>query len=371
MTSQFLKQNSKKIIFTGLLLLLSQSINAQITINNGDFPNGGDTCLISVSNQSTLVDFTSTGTNQTWDFSYLEATSQRIDTFFNINSSSVLYQLSFNNWLTAPNYNSDYFKKLINNNLPNIPGGVVTLNKPVFFSKNSSSKNEIVGIGVEVNGVEVPVPFDTIDVVYEFPLAFNDAWHSRSYFNMDMNPIYDAQFKRQQQRDVIVDGWGQITTPFGTFDAIRVKTTLTYQDSIFITLPIIGGAWLGVPTPQTVEYTWLTNNNKVPVLKIITQLGIATTIEYRDHVVTDFASINNIEENLFRIYPNPVSDNLTIKINNDSYNLIEVLDMNGKLIISESITNDHKLNVSNWSKGMYFIKITNEHTVNTQTFIVE
>jgi hypothetical protein len=369
MKSQFFKKKSKTLVFTGLLFI-SQSINAQVTINNGDFPNGGDTCLVSISNQTTIVDYTTTGASQTWDFSYLEATSQRIDTFFNINSSSALYQLSFNNWLTAADYNSDYYNKLINNNLPAIPGGTVTLENPVFFSKNSSSKLEIVGIGVEVNGIEVPVQSDTIDVVYEFPLTFNDAWYSRSYFNMDMNPIYDAQFKRQQQRDAVVDGWGQITTPFGTFDAIRVKTTLTYQDSIYLDLPVIGGSWLAIPTPETVEYHWLTNANKIPVLKIITQAGIATSIEYRDHAVTSFASANTREENIFKLFPNPVSNDLTIQTNNSS-NLVEIIDVNGKLILSKTISNAYKLNVSNWSKGMYFIKVTNDHAVTTQTFIVE
>lgn len=370
MKPQILKKNSKSILFTGLLFV-SQAINAQVTITNGDFPNGGDTCLISISNQTTLVDYTTTGASQTWDFSYLEANSQRIDTFFDVSASSALYQLSFNNWLTAPDYNSDYYNKLINNNLPAIPGGVVTLENPVFFSKNSTSKNEIVGIGVEVNGIEIPVQSDTIDVVYEFPLTYNDAWYSRSFFSMDMNPAYDAQFKRQQQRDAVVDGWGQITTPFGTFDAIRVKTTLTYQDSIYADPIGMGGAWFALPTPETVEYNWLTNNNKVPVLKISTQAGLATSIEYRDHEVTSFASITNKEDEAFMLYPNPVSDNLTIMLNTKTASLIEVLDINGKLICSESVSNHHKLNVSNWSKGMYFIRLTTEQTVETQTFIVE
>ncbi len=363
------KLNLKHFIGLGLLFF-TQTISAQISINDTDMPNGGDTCLISISSQLTTIDFNTTGANQTWNFSNLEATYQRVDTFYNINSSSVLYQLSFNNWLFYPDYNSDYYNKLINNNLPAIPGGVITLENPVFFSKNSSSKFEIVGIGVEVNGVEVPVKSDTIDVVYEFPMTYNDGWYSRSYFNMDMNPIYDAQFKRHQQRDVIVDGWGEITTPFGTFDAVRVKTTLTYQDSIFADPFGFGGSWFALPTPETVEYNWWANNNKVPVLKITTQLGIATTIEYRDHLVTDYASIHEEESTQVKLFPNPTSTELTIDVPNSTLNEIEILDLNGKLIYSSTLTTTKTLNVSNWSKGLYFVKIKNSTTISTQTFIV-
>jgi hypothetical protein len=369
MNTQNLKQNSKKIIFSGLLFI-TQTLSAQVSINNTDFPNGGDTCLISISNQTTLVDYSTTGANQIWDFSYLEANSQRIDTFYNVNNSSLLYQASFNNWLLAPDYNSDYYNKLINNNLPTIPGGTITLENPVFFSKNSTSKFEIVGIGVEVNGIEVPVQSDTIDVVYDFPMTYNDSWNSRSYFNIDMNPIYDAQFKRHQQRDVIVDGWGQITTPFGDFDAIRVKTILTYQDSIYIDLPLIGASWLAIPTPETIEYNWWTTNNKVPVLKITTQAGIATTIEYRDGVVNDFASTIEEQLNYISLFPNPTSTELTINVSEVTPSLIEILDLNGKLMYSTTLTGNIKINVSNWTKGVYFVKMKNNSITTTQNFIV-
>jgi len=363
--------NIKHILGLGLLILTQNSIS-QVTINSGDMPNGSDTCIISNSNQLTALDFNTTGENQTWDFSYLEANSQRTDTFYNVDNSSALYQLSFNNWLTAPNYNSDYYTKLINNNLPEIPGGTITLENPVFFSKKSTSKLEIVGIGVEVNGIEIPVKSDTIDIVYEFPMTFNDTWYSRSFFSMDMNPAYDAQFKRQQQRNAIVDGWGQITTPFGSFDAIRVKTTLTYQDSLFADPLGLGGAWFALPTPETIEYSWWTNNNKVPVLKIITQAGNATTIEYRDHVVTDFATILNTSKTpLFNVYPNPSIDKITISIKDNLESTLRIVDVKGKLMYSKIISQNHIINVSNWPKGMYFVKLISKNKENTRPFIVK
>ena len=366
-----INNNLKKYFFISLLLI-SQNISAQITINSYDFPNGGDTSLVSKSVQFTDVDFNTTGANQTWNFSFLEANTQSVVDFFSLNSASVLYQLSFNNMFTAPDYNSDYYQNLTSNTLPEIPGGAITIENPVYFTKNSSSKSEIVGIGMDVNSVEVPVKFDTIDIAYQFPLNFNDSWNSRSYFLMDINPIYDAQLKRHQQRVALVDGWGEITTPFGTFDAVRVKTVLTYQDSVYADPLGIGAAWFQLPTPETTEYTWLTNNNKVPVLKISVQAGVATTIEYRDHLVTNFTSISNSKSNsFFNIYPNPTSDKITISIKNNNVNSLKIYDLKGKTIYSKKIIKNHTIDINNWSKGTYFVNLTSGKEINTKTFIVQ
>ena len=370
MTTNSITLNPKHVLGLGLLLL-SQSVNSQVTISSNDMPNDGDTCLISTSNQLADVDYTSTGADQTWDFSYLTASAQRVDTFYNVDNSSALYQLSFNNWLTAADYDSDYYTKATNGALPEIPGGVVTLENPVFFSKISTSKIEIVGLGVEVNGIEIPVQFDTLDTVYEFPMDYTNSWYSRSAFSIDMNPAYDAQFKRQQQRDAVVDGWGEITTPFGTFNALRTKTTLTYQDSIFADPFGLGGSWFELPTPETVEYNWWTNNNKVPVLKITTQAGNATAVEFRDHEVDGFASLSNTNAKKIKVFPNPTTEKITIDSPNDEVNLLDILDLNGKIIYSSSFSTTKTIQVSNWAKGLYFVKITGTNTIINQTFIVE
>jgi hypothetical protein len=355
----------KRFLLLSTLVLSSQLI-AQITINSSDLASADDTVLVGISTQTTL-DYTTTGANQVWDFSNLTRNSERIDTFYNVSSASALYQLSFNNFLT-PNYKADYYNKLLNNNLPSVPGGTVTLDKPVFFTKNSSSKSEIVGMGVEVNGVEVPVKADTVDIIYQYPMNYNDNWTSRSYLYMDMNPTFNAIFIRHQLRQSTVDGWGTITTPFGTFDALRVKSTITYTDSVYIDLGF-GAQWLPVPTPQDIEYTWWTNGNKIPLLKVVERNGSPATIEFRG--VTDYASINKQDNTtLFEIYPNPTNNVLNVNLNNYKNAQIQVIDITGKILFTTNTTQTvNSVDVSELTKGVYFIKITSNNQTTTKQFV--
>jgi hypothetical protein len=51
-----------------------------------------------------------------------------------------------------------------------------------------------------------------------------------------------------------VDGWGLLTTPFGSFNTLRVKTIITAHDSLFLdTL----GFGFGISVPQQIEYKWI------------------------------------------------------------------------------------------------------------------
>jgi len=61
-------------------------------------------------------------------------------------------------------------------------------------------------------------------------------------------------------------------------------------------------------------------------------------------------SVNNIAQNHFSIYPNPVSELLNIEANN---NEISIYNLSGKLITK---TTNNKIDVSDWENGIYFIK---------------
>lgn len=360
----------KTLLLVGVLTAGLTSYS-QITITSADLPVADDTVLVSVSTQYSTVDFNSTGANQVWDFSGLVADSQKIDTFYNLSGASFTYLAVFDNQFTNPTYASDYYNTLSGNAIPAVPGGVITIDNPVFFTKNSSSNSSIVGLGLEINGVEVPAQADTIDVVYHYPMNYNDSWDSTSYIYLDLNPVFDGIFKRHQSRSSQVDGWGQITTPFGTFDALRVKSTVTYTDSVYVDFGF-GGSWNAAPTPQDVEYTWWTNNNKIPVLKIVAQGGTATTIEYRDHEVVIGANIDEGNSIDFGIYPNPANEVVSISINENSISLIEIMDISGKIIYSnQTNTGTETIDVSAWEKGVYLVRLTNDNKVSTQSLVIK
>jgi PKD domain/Secretion system C-terminal sorting domain len=91
------------------------------------------------------------------------------------------------------------------------------------------------------------------------------------------------------QRTNLVDGWGTVTTPYGTFtNALRMQTTLVENDTI---------ALVGTGLPRTIrtsrELKWLDNSKKLPIL-VVTQIQNATVwtttkVEFLD-IQRDFQS---------------------------------------------------------------------------------
>jgi hypothetical protein len=74
------------------------------------------------------------------------------------------------------------------------------------------------------------------------------------------------------------------------------------------------------------------------------------------------------------LYPNPASENANIEIkdlNQDAK--ITISDLQGRILSQEQIkagTNNHTINVSEMSSGVYYIRIITENTTNTQKLII-
>jgi len=63
----------------------------------------------------------------------------------------------------------------------------------------------------------------------------------------------------------------------------------------------------------------------------------------------------------YKVFPNPVTDELTVISNNSNNNQYVLIDMLGKTIERGIFSNEKHINVSNLNSGMYFIKIVDEN----------
>lgn len=354
-------------------MLIGTAGYAQITIDQNDFPSGNDTALVSISDDTNL-DLLTTGADVTWDFSDLHIQSQRIDTFFNLSSSSALYQLQFNNIIFEPEYASDFYQNLIGFDLAGASDAGIAINKPVGFVRITSSVYQNVGIGMELNSIEVPMAMDTIDTEYELPMNYSDSWSSDSYIYVDLNPAFNGIFQRYQYRTSEVDGWGTLITKFGTFDVLRVRSELAYDDSAYVDFGF-GGTWLELPTPDEVVYTWWSVGNKVPILRVVAQVvggnEVITRVEFKDKE-RNLLGVENDNLNEVSLYPNPANETVTIMVDLNTYSRIRIYDVTGKIILDKPATiGIEQLDVSTWEAGIYAVELTGENAIANSKLIVQ
>ena len=351
-----------------ILSILSLGLNAQITVTDDDFPSGGDTAQVSISTDFEL-DYTSTGPDYLWDYSALTFASQRIDTFFDIDDASITYQLVFNNGWFDPDYQADYYTPYLNFVIPSSDIIDLPISNPVNFTKIESDKVEIVGVGLEIGGIEVPIKNEIIDVEYELPMNFEDEWVSNSFFEIDLNPAYDGILRRHQERTTVVDGWGQVITPHGTFGALRTMSVIDFTDSLRIT---IGETemWIEMPTPTQIIYSWWANDQKIPVLQVVMQdffgTESVTSVEYKDRDWSDLSiSETNIQGN-YSIYPNPSKSIVTVT-GPHQITRTEIFDVSGKRVAF----GDQTLDVSQLESGVYILEIIVGETIIPKRLVVE
>ena len=78
---------------------------------------------------------------------------------------------------------------------------------------------------------------------------------------------------------------------------------------------------------------------------------------------------NDLSEQ-FRIFPNPVQDQLIIETNGISEWVIELTSLNGQIIYNSVVESDsHQIDLSSYQNGVYFITVRSEDFVTTQKII--
>lgn len=259
---------------TVLLIFMLTALRgmAQISIIGEDMPVTGDTLRISLTANLAGHDPSQTGAGYFWNYSDLQHDTQRVERFLNTNATPFIYQFIFNQNVANLAYPIDA--------IGFIPGIEIT-DAYIFYKKNAGSYLRA-GYAATVMGLPLPMKFDYPELLYTFPLTMNSPRDSSlSNFSLGLPSFGYLSIERKRINEV--DGWGNLTTPFGTFEVLRIRSSVYERDSIYI-----DSIQTGLPIIRNyTEYQWLAKEQGIPVLTITVE-GPLVTATYRD-----FARINN------------------------------------------------------------------------------
>jgi len=338
-----------KIITIILVLLFQGMLYSQITIDDDDMPQAGDTIRLSTTIDIGDINYEETGSDFEWDFSELTFLTQRVDTFVSVSETPWIYQLIF---LLSANLASP------GQNFDQLPGFQVTDYFNFYNISNSNYKS--VGFGVTLNGIPIPNKFNDADIIYQFPLSAGDIDSSLSTYAMDIPGLgYYGGWKKRKN---YADGWGELTTPYGTFETIRVKSDITQYDSLFI-----DSLGFGIPILRNfTEYKWLGKDFGLP-LCTVTDDGLLPMIEYIDSARSSLINIAtlNIHDTRITVSPNPFNQSLTVSLSplKDTPLSISLYKLNGVKVaelyngILRKTSNSQTITLNDLaiSKGVYLL----------------
>lgn len=340
-----------------IFIFLGTFVHGQINITSADMPVAGDTLRYSVAtpNATFLSSYQNTGANYVWNFSYLQPISQDLEEY-NLSSQTAY---SFNNSIA----------RLFADTLG--MGGLEFTDVYEFRQMDSSSV-KMIGRGITYGGLGFPfpvsIPYIDTGLIYQFPLSYND-YDSNTFVAEYDNFILGVFYQASGYRINHVDGYGQITTPYGTFNCLRVITDIVETDTVhYDTINFKMDTHIR-------EYKWLAKGEKYPILQVtgavVSGVFAPSIVTYRDSVRNLIIGFEEQEiGNHLSIYPNPNSgEQFSIKMRNTGNALfdMDLLDISGRLIRSYSSKFANKNNgtytfnlPSNIHNGIYFIKLNNE-----------
>lgn len=368
-----------KTTLTSLLLfcLSIHFLPAQITVDQGDFADAGDTARMSQAIWNPLLDFGATDTNYTWDFSDLQWQSQYVDNFLNTFSINPIYGFTFSN--TSINPYRCNIARLADNALTTLPilSSIFTEGYNFYYKTQSMYRQR--GIGMKVSGFPTAIPMSHSDTLYHFPMNYGNEDSSWSDYKVYVPQL--GVYVHKQHRQNRVDGWGTLITPFGTFQALRMRTELLSSDSIYIDTLNSG---FKIDNDIQREYKWFGKDQMEPLLQINTQAGIfgqfqsfefVTKIVYRDSVRFEPTGIFDpvTGEIQLNVFPNPSTGSFFVSVPNDlSFAKMTVTDVSGRLMLSREMNAPvEPVSAEGWAKGVYILTLQSDKGTATRKIVVQ
>lgn len=363
-----------KYSFT-MLCLAAGALFAQspITLSNSNMPANTDTLRYSSAQLSSVGNYTQTGTSYNWDFSALVPVSQGIREFKSpLSTPYAIFFLSFTG-----------SAEKVADTLLNVPPLVTLTNYYLFYKKSTSNPNAYLadGAGLSISGIPLPSYYSDKDEIYNFPMTYPKYDSTSFRFSTPSTTATPFVYSSTGTRATRVDGWGTITTPFGTAPCLRLVSNVYAKDSIKTSL-------ISIPfTNNTRSYQWLTNaqvngkNVRIPMLEVsgtvFNGTFTPTQVRYRDNYLNlnavGIRELDNAAHTVF--YPNPVGDQLhylnTGQLEGVNYT---ITDVNGKTmdagvirIINTEVSG--AIPVKQLSPGVYTIRLAKQGTTDAFRFI--
>jgi len=267
-----------KKLATSLLFLISFGTFAQITIDSAHMPQNGDNLRYSIAplDSAILLNYQKSDTNLTWNFDSLVPIRQGITAY--VDPAETPYSTSISNRIGEKR--ADTFSL----------GGIDLMDVYDFYSNSSTEFAADHRAASVPTGLSFPFPatfsiaqsYADKDEIYQFPLNYGDRDSSTYEFTFN-NLIPAAHYSSSGYRINEVDAWGTLTTPYGTFNCIRVVTDIVGYDTISYDTINFG------ISSHLREYKWLTTEFEIPALTINgtvinDSIFIPTTVQYRDSV---------------------------------------------------------------------------------------
>ncbi|MBM3164756.1 MAG: T9SS type A sorting domain-containing protein [Bacteroidetes bacterium] len=336
--------------------MMAGTLSAQITLDQNDMPSVGDNIPRKSDTMTVLPGPGGSGPNQTWNFT---ATSNYVvsenTSVVSVASTPSANQFGNSN-MAMTNDNASY----------------------LYFNKSAQSfttqgfSGDLLGSGI-INAV-----FNPDLTLHQFPRTFGSSFNDLYVIDVivpgaAINPLVSQiRFKRSSMVHDTTDAWGQITTPQGTYDVLRIYTTDNYTDSIWA-LPIFPPTWSLVSTSSgtTGSYSWVGKGGKLAIAEMsFDTLGAPKIFRWTE---LDGIGVGIEEEALpaVNIFPNPCTDHIIIE--NALPEQISLLNAYGQNVMVEKIATltGTRLNLRNISNGLYFIETNKDQVKLKKHFIKE
>lgn len=343
----------RKHLLFGSLLLASVSFS-QITVTESDLIQPSD-IVEQAFDQSFSITHTAAGTDLSWNFAAL------------VEDSSGILNVGAASWANGSAEFPD----------ANLYGDDNSGQGNIFLRKTANSLDLLGLYGDPVGtGTNDAYFFDPQDRITPLPLSYNTTDQNSFSFDITFDPgqqgVDSVRAKQEADQDFVADAWGELTTPLGTYEVVRLLKTQITTDTSWVY--ILGNAQLFETSKDTTfTYSYFTNDPNVRF----------PLVEYdydpeADQIVGDItwlkaeptASLAVVDMSLFEMYPNPALNEVTLNSGNIDADYL-IVDITGKKVLNGNTEgNEVTIDVSGLKKGVYLVKFfAQEEYIGTKKLI--
>ncbi len=225
----------------------------------------------------------------------------------------------------------------------------------IFFER-TPLKFSAVGTVYEIDtfGI-IPMPVIPEEIITDLPMLYGNADTGFFYqeFKAAVPVIFvdSMKYKIATTKTSVIDAWGTMSIPSGTYNVLRMHVIREEVDSVWIKFPIFGWRYIdSLRVNRIIEhYTWWSNDigtGTIIVDMLMNELsGDVEGISYLKEAPFQDIEENNPATNI-RVFPNPASTEVCFEFPGSFEGILRISNASSKLITDKNIKDENPVCIS-------------------------